>query len=143
MVAWNEITRVCWRICVLRERGRHDEAEQMRSETLASLVTAARKPTDTEEEIARRLEALMAREAERVADAAVLAELLQSLLPEASPVSTPPPRVTPAAVRPQVFAAESAGPRATSVSIADFIDTMLQQDDSAGSASPASRRRAP
>ena len=139
---WSDVARECRRVCVLRERGRNDEAEQVRQGFLADLVSAARAPTDTDADVAARLETLFARETERVANAAVLAELLLPVLLEnlravvatASAASV----VKPAAP----ILPRTSTPPTAAISIADFIDAMIARENSVDSSNPNARRRA-
>ena len=105
-------------MCVLQAQGHTDEAERLR----ASL------PAD------ERVAAVLAAETERVADAAVLAELLAPMLAEKSvaervSVSSDPETLTRSAT-------PAASPRTSPAGIADFIDEMLAQER------PPSLRRA-
>jgi hypothetical protein len=143
LIAWREIARTCRRVCLLRERGEHEEAERVRTGPLAALVSAARTPTDTDAGMALRLESLWAQETERVANAAVLAELLRNLLPEPPRSPASPSRATAGAAATPKLSSVPSKPRAVPASIADFIDTMLEQDDPAGSSSPAPARHGP
>ena len=118
---------MCRRICVLRERGELAEAERITADLLPAAVAAARSPSDTDESITAQLESIFAREAERVADASALAELLTSFpsgnASPAGPVrtsATPRARNVPAA----------APPRRATGDIADFIDEMIAQEGS-------------
>ena len=128
-VTWSEVARVCRRVCVLRERGQKDEAERVRADEVMPMVALLRTATDTDAAITERLNTVFAAEAERVANAAVLAELLlpeltgqlRSLaVPVAAPTSPVPPLPAPAAVP------KPTPPRRGS--IADFIDDMIAQE---------------
>jgi hypothetical protein len=143
LIVWQEIARACRRICLLRERGEHGEAERVRTGPLATLLSAARTPSDTDAGMALRLESLMAQETERVANAAALAELLQALLPEPPRFPASPSRVAPGAAAAPKLSSVPSKPRAAPASIADFIDTMLEQDDVTDCASPVSKRHGP
>jgi hypothetical protein len=117
----------------LRERGLNEEAERVRAGEIMPLVAALRTASDTEASMTERLNTLFAVEAERVANAAVLAEVLIPMLAEQLR-----PMVTPAAVGaagmavpPQPAAAASAAAKPASpkpASIADFIDDMIAQE---------------
>ena len=143
-VAWSDIARVCRRVCVLRERGRAEEAERLRANELMPMVLAVRMPTDTDASVTERLNSIFAIEAERVANASVLAELLVPILAEklqpsatssAPNVSAAAPLVTPAS-----NAAKPPAPRPAS--IADFIDEMIAQEKPPVHSGSAGQRRA-
>jgi hypothetical protein len=120
-------------VCILRERGQAEEAERLRVGELAEMLLAVRSPGDTDATVAARLDSIFSAETERVANAAVLAELLTPMLAEhlrpaatsqesapviatvAEPLVTTPPAKTPA-------------PRTTAISITDFIDEMIAQE---------------
>lgn len=137
-VAWSEIARLCRRICLLRERGLAEEAERLRTGSLAGMVGALRSPTDTEDALAARLALIFADETERVANAASLAELLGPLL-----AAQLLPSTVPGAALPSPDAAGHVGkappPRAGAGSIADFIDEMLAQETPVARAQTAHR----
>ena len=120
---------MCRRVCVLRERGLKDEAERVRADEVMPIVGLLRTATDTDAAITERLNTIFAAEAERVANAAVLAELLlpeltgqlrSLVVPVAAPMSPVPPLPAPAA------APKPPPPRRGS--IADFIDDMIAQE---------------
>lgn len=142
--AWSDVARACRRICVLRERGQAEEAERLRTGELAELVASLHRPGETEASVAERVASIFAVEEERVANAAVLAELLAPLLnsqarPE--PVVQAAPAPLPVAV--ERFAAPAPpsppAPRAGGGSIADFIDEMIAQENGPGRKAPARR----
>jgi hypothetical protein len=142
-VSWGEVTRACRRVCVLRERGQIEEAEQLRAGQLMELVAAARTADDSDAAVAERLNAILAAETERVANAAVLAELLAPLLagqgsrrdmPPPVPPSAPPPSPVPVAPPPAKL------PGRRPASIADFIDDMIAQENPPDPSTPARRR---
>ena len=116
---------------MLRERGNFAEAERWRTGPLADLVAVLRTTADTDEAIAARLDSIFAAETERVADAAVLAELLTSLT---SATAGAPSRADSGLA--DSSASTSAGskspiptpPRRPSTDIADFIDEMIAQE---------------
>lgn len=142
--AWNDVARICRRVWVLREHGRHDEAELLRQGELAFCVAAARMPADSDADVAIRLEAIMAHEAERVASAAVLAELLlpiltQQLSAPAVLVAPASPAAIPAA--PKLNAPQAPAQR-PAASIADFIDMMIAQENATDLSARAAQRRA-
>lgn len=128
---------MCRRICVLRERGQLDDAAQLEATDLAALLAVCRR-TGNDAEITPRLDAIFAAEEERVANAAVLAELLVPLLSRELHTSLPAsPLVAPAALPASSAApAPSRPPRAEPPDIAGFIDEMLALDE------PMSHRRA-
>jgi hypothetical protein len=140
--SWTDVARLCRRICLLRECGRNDEAEHVRHSALAEAIAARRSAGDSEAMIEQRLDAMFAVEAERVANAAVLAELLAPLLggrqfhsqdpftalagapePVARKVPTPP-------VPLHVAPLEAPAPRADASDISHFIDAMIAQERS-------------
>jgi len=129
---------------VLREHGEHDEAEQLRGSTLASALSAARAPTETDEAITTRFETVLATETERVANAAVLAELLAPMIAQKLAQNTP----APLAPAPTVSTAAPAitpvlrPPRPRAASIADFIDEMIAQENPADTPGRGAQRRA-
>jgi hypothetical protein len=121
-------------VCVLRERGQPEEAERLRAGELMTMLASVRTPTESDAAISERLNAIFAAESERVANAAVLCELLLPLLSEKAslPAKTSAPPVA-VAIEPALAAAPSepipekpAAPRAAS--IADFIDEMIAQE---------------
>lgn len=143
---WSDLARVCRRVCILRERGLAEEAEQLRTGQLAAMVTAVRTPQETDEAIERKLAGLFATETERVANAAALAELLAPMLTDAriaplplaavssaapfavgtAPSTTPfpPASSTPPAAAPAAKPARVAG----ALDLAGFIDEMIAQE---------------
>uniref|UniRef100_UPI0039C967CA hypothetical protein n=1 Tax=Horticoccus sp. 23ND18S-11 TaxID=3391832 RepID=UPI0039C967CA len=142
--AWNDVARTCRRVWVLREHGRHDEAELLRQGELAGQVAAARSPAESDADVAGRLEAIMTHEAERVASAAVLAELLlpilaQQLRAPAATVAT----ASPVAIQalPKLDAPQAPAQR-PAASIADFIDMMIAQENATDLSARAAQRRA-
>jgi hypothetical protein len=123
------VARICRRICLLRESHQAAAAEELRRGELAAALVAIRATVESDAVVEQKLEATFAAEAERVANAAVLAELLAPLLVQhtswepgssarlhepageapALPLSAPPPRADPA-------------------DIAHFIDEMIAQE---------------
>lgn len=131
--AWHDVVRVCRRICILRERGQGEEAERLRTTELADLI-AARTAAGDEREVATRLEAIFAAEEERVANAAVVAELLLPLLTQelraGFPLSLGRGSATAAVHSEGSHVGASAPPQAQApTDIAGFIDQMIAQDD--------------
>lgn len=136
------------RICVLRARDRHEEAQALQAGEFSSAVTAAEaaisaRGGDGELESAdfeTHLQAALTQEEERVANASVLAQLLAPMLSEmlqpaikamaaAVPVERPS-NIVPATEIPAALSSQSSAP----LSIADFIEGMLLQEK------PATRR---
>lgn len=132
--------RLCRRIAVLSESGEHEEAEQVRAGELATALLALRTTAGvTAAEIDRELASIFAAEQERVAHAAVLAEMLAPLLRDrlaASAATIVPHPALPSETSPALTAA----PRASSGDITDFIDEMLAQERA--QPGPGDRRRA-
>ena len=127
---------------MLRERGQNDVAERLRSGELMTLLAAIRTPGDSDAAITERLNAIFAAEAERVANAAVLAEILVPMLTEqlrplgassAAPTPVPAPVVAPPMATPRQ-------PRPAS--IADFIDDMIAQEKPPDRPGQGAQRRA-
>jgi len=107
-----------------------------------SLLAAIRTPGDSDAAITERLNAVFAAEAERVANAAVLAEILVPMLTEqlrplgassAAPTPVSAPVVAPPAEKPRQ-------PRPAS--IADFIDDMISQEKPPDRPGQGAHRRA-
>lgn len=132
---WSDLARVCRRVCILRERGLAEEAEQLRTGQLAAMVTAVRTPQETDEAIERKLAGLFATETERVANAAALAELLAPMLTDARIAPLPLAAVSSAAP----FAAASAAPFAvgTAPSTTPFPPASSTPPAAAPAAKPA------
>lgn len=131
VVSWNDIARVCRRICVLRERGQADEAERLRAGELMEMLATVRTADESEIATTERLNGIFATEAERVANAAVLAEMLLPMIADqlrtmvgSLTASSAAPAPAPSVAAPRVE--KPATPRATS--IADFIDEMIAQE---------------
>ncbi len=112
-------------MCLLREQGQADEAAQLEAGTLPEMVAALRGPDDTDATLAARLDSILALEMERVANAAVLAELLAPLLQPA--VARPTASLALAPSLPS-DAMPLRAPRALTGDIADFIDEMIAQE---------------
>ncbi|HTO03710.1 MAG TPA: hypothetical protein VL069_08410 [Opitutus sp.] len=130
---WDDVRRIYRRICVLRATGKTEEAALLENDDLSRALAEARIATNNSEEET----AVLAQEAERVANAAVLAELLAPMVAEH--VRADSPRVA----APQNTSVTAPGdpipkparPRLDSVpTIADMLDGMLAQE-------PASSRR--
>lgn len=139
--SWSDLARVCRRVCVLRERGFAADAERLRIGELAEMVAALRGSSDTDEAIEQRLAATFAVEAERVANAAVLAELLAPLLTDARGVSGGPAAPGVDSASPLPASIPKPAPRAGPLDLADFIDDMIAQERPS-SRTPATQRRA-
>jgi hypothetical protein len=131
-ITWEHAARLCRRICVLREQGRATDAQALEEGELAR-ARAALRAVHSETEFDAQFTSLLAAEAERVANAAVLAELLAPRLAEllaSNGAATPSSasaisRDSPLPVSPK--------PRGASANIADFIDEMLAQERPPGS----------
>lgn len=141
-VAWSEVARLCRRICLLRECGQAHEAEDVRQGALHDALIAITAAGATEEFVAKQLDNIFAAEAERVANAAVLAELLRPLLGAVTPVAAPvAPK--PAPPEAEVAAPESApairSVRAAPADISSFIDDMLAQERTRSTPPPIRR----
>lgn len=106
------------------------------------LIAAVRAPTESESAITERLNALFAVESERVANAAVLAEILAPLLSEKT--NTPIASVAPAQPDPSPTTTPPAAapPKPRRGSIADFIDDMIAQEMPPERDGPGNQRRA-
>ena len=127
---------------MLRERGQSEVAERLRAGELMTLLAAIRTPGDSDAAITERLNAVFAAEAERVANAAVLAEILVPMLTEqlrplgassAAPTPVPTPVAAPPVAKPKQ-------PRPAS--IADFIDDMIAQEKPPDRPGQGAQRRA-
>lgn len=116
----------------MRARGQSVEAARLQSTELSQAVGSLRETMVNASDGETRLRALFALEAERVANASVLAELLLPLLREQLTVdrASVEPRRGPQA--PQ--AAGFRRPPASAPGIADFIDEMIQQESAASPA---------
>jgi len=127
---WSEAGILCRRICLLRLRGQREEAASLEATELARTVEAIRRSPGIATDCDQKLEALFAREEERVATASVVAEILLPLLDDSRPAAKD--------VRPvRSSRAERTLPRvasATPLGIADFIDEMIQQERAASHA---------
>jgi hypothetical protein len=133
-------------VCVLRERGQPEAAERLRAGELMTMLASVRAPADSDAAIAERLNAIFATEAERVANASVLCELLLPALTEKFQLQANPPAPATAmepvlATTPSApFAEKPAAPRAGS--IADFIDEMIAQEKPPARSGGITQRRA-
>ena len=108
-----------------------------------TLLAAVRAPDESDAAMTERLNALFATEAERVANATVLAEILvpmiaEQLRPLAAPGVTVSEIPAPAVVAP--VATKPVQPRPAS--IADFIDDMIAQERPLDRPGPGAQRRA-
>lgn len=124
---WNDVRRIYRRMCVLRATGKNDEAARLENQDLARALAEARIATNNSEEEA----VVFAQEVERVANAAVLAELIAPMVAEqvraASP-RIPAPSNNPAAP-PAEQIPKAARPHQDAVpTIADMLDGMLAQE---------------
>jgi hypothetical protein len=143
---WNDVARLVRRVCVLRERGETDAAENLRLGALASLITSVQNAADDPAGVAQRIEAIYATEQERVANASALAELLLPLLTDSAPVfgAHPESELQVTAMHspsPAVPTPPTSKPVRRPGDIADFLDDMIAQER-AEEADPSSRRRA-
>ena len=142
---WNDVARLVRRVCVLRERGETDEAENLHNGALASLLASLRQTSDDPASVEQRIEAIYVIEQERVANASALAELLLPLLTDSAPLfgalSEPPMTAMPSPPPTAAYEAEPAKPARRPGDIADFLDDMIAQER-AEETPPASRRRA-
>ena len=126
---WDDVRRIYRRICVLRATGKIDDAAELEHGEFAHAVSVARIAAVAGEDEA----AILSAEAERVANAGILAELLAPLLAEhlrtdprltasRAPISATVPIEKPKpvpAVRPSAPVIPS---------ITDLIDGMLAQE---------------
>lgn len=132
------MARLCRRICLLRERGLDDDAQRLHSGTLGALISQLRDAAGPDTTVVdQRLQQIMATENERVANAAVLAELLAPLLsdkalaPSAAADAFPPATPAPQPVRPPSH------PPFTD--IATFIDEMIAHERTSRRGDPQRR----
>jgi hypothetical protein len=139
MISWSDVARVCRRVCILRERGQHEEAERLRAGSLLDMVSKLRTSIDSETTVTERLDAIFAVEVERVANAAALAEILVPLLAEQLRPLAGAPSLAPTPVPEISRPAKPAAPR-TPASIADFIDDMIAQESPPDRPGGAQRR---
>ena len=116
---------------MLRERGQTDEAEQLHRGSLQEMLAAVRGPEDTDATLHEKLNAIFAVETERVANAAVLAELLAPLLTDRVAAASSAHAAVVSAAAPSMAAPPPPSPpkpERRAASIADFIDEMIAQD---------------
>ena len=134
---------LCRRICLLRVRGRSVEANQLQSAELSRTVTELRTRFGPDSLSEEQVRTIFSRERERVADAAVLAELLGAFMPPPTSVvaaadleerttafaaSAPTPPRQPPAERESPDSGSAPPPPAQAPAIADLLDEMLSQD---------------
>lgn len=112
---WIGVARLCQRICLLAERGDLAEADRLRTGEFAAAVAALH--------AAEAEGGLLAREAERLAHATLVAEQLAPLLAARLPAAAPRAEKTAAPAAPPA----RARPRPTA-DLADFIDEMIALD---------------
>ena len=107
-----------------------------------NMLAAVRSLTDTDEAVTERLNALFATEAERVANAALLAELVAPMLADhLRPLTAP--AIAPVAVAPVASLPPTAKPvQPRPGSIADFIDDMIAQEKPPERPGQGAQRRA-
>jgi hypothetical protein len=130
-------------VCVLRERGHNEAAERLRADELMPLLAAVRLPTDDDAAITERLNSLFATEGERVANAAVLAEMVGPMIADQlRPLATvqAPAAASAPVVASLIPAAKPAQLRPAS--IADFIDDMIAQEKPPERPGQGAQRRA-
>lgn len=129
------IVRLVRRVCVLRERGEAAAAARLEENDFATAVRDLRLAEGPDAVTAEELQAMFAAEEERVANAAVLAELLVPQLRGAlADGAGPSPAATVSARRetPAPFAvARVTEPVAGSPAITDLLDAMLAADGAA------------
>lgn len=125
---------------MLRERGEKAEAARIEAEQLPDVLASLHAAGESDDAIQQRLTSLFAIEEERVADAAVLAELLLPALrgqvvssvsaSTAVGAQTQAAELPVMASRPPVLPTPPASsvPRKRSTDIATFIDEMLAQE---------------
>ena len=115
---WTEVRGICRRICLLRAQGLGGQARRVEDAELPEALARAAAAAGAED--GARARAVMAEERERVASAAVLAEILAPMLSgrlhAAAPARAPSPEAP--------VARAPGGARG----IADFIDEMLARE---------------
>jgi hypothetical protein len=136
---WSDVRRVYRRICLLRATGLSDEASALEQNEFAEVLAAARKAPKAAQEETR----ILAEEAERVASASLLADLLAPLLANklqsaviasaetAASVSTRKSDVVLASPPRRARVSSSDAPESATAGIpgiADMIDGMLSQE---------------
>jgi hypothetical protein len=132
------VVRLCRRIALRRECGDTVAAEEIRCGPLAAALEIVRAKTGaTAAEVERRLEVIFAAEQERVANAAVLAELLAPLLRDRLPAATADGAV-PGSASPRL-PPPPPPKRFAAANIADFIDEMLAYERATASAESSRR----
>jgi len=138
-----DLARLARRICVLREQGEAAAAARLESSEFATAVRDIRLAEGPDSLPEGELQAIFAVEEKRVADAAVLAELLAPRLVTAFAsfsAMAPRPRENVAATRSEAVPfSRAAEPAAGSLAIPDLLDAMLAAD-SAARRQAASRR---
>jgi len=120
---WIEVGRVYRRICFLRFEGMASEAQAIEDTEFAEAAAKARRASGSEFEADSVLNALLADERERVAEAVAFAEVLVPMRSRSLPGLAPSAAAPPAAPRRARMPAHDA-----SRGIADFIDDMLAQE---------------
>jgi hypothetical protein len=131
---------------VLRESNQPHAAEELRRGELAAALVAIRASVESDAALEQKLEAIFAAEAERVANAAVLAELLAPMIGQhaswerGTPVSLHDVAGQPAPLAAHLEATVPPAPRGDPGDIAHFIDEMIAQDRAP--ARPSASRRA-
>lgn len=122
---WIEVGRVYRRICFLRSEGLAGEAQALQENEFAEAEAAARAACASGSEADSRMDALLAEEGARVAQAIAIAEVLVPILAKRLSVLLPAPRLSAA---PSVAARERKAGHDENRGIADFIDDMLAQE---------------
>jgi hypothetical protein len=108
------------------------------------LIAALRRPEDSDSSVAERLDGIFALEAERVANATVLAELLVPMISEqlrTAPLSQAQSPLPSGAALPESARLAKPSPR-VAASIADFIDEMIAQESPPDRSGGTTQRRA-
>lgn len=128
---WTRLASLCRRICVLRAQGLTAAADQLHASEFVPALAALRNESGQidlfDDERVRLLQAI---EQERVANAMLMAELIQSLVNSADGIALTG-ATTPAAASSSVPFAPAhpvrRAPPPESLSIADLLDDMLTQ----------------
>jgi hypothetical protein len=138
--SWSEVARICRRICLLRECQQLDAAEQLRRNDLVAALEEARTTVESDAALEQKLDAIFAAEAERVANAAVLAELIahweRGRPARTDSVAGEQPMLS---THFEPLAAPAPAPRRDPADIASFIDEMIAQERPAPRTAPTRR----
>lgn len=128
------------RLCVLQERGDVAAADVLANGPLAELIASARGSTANPAEFDQNLATLFTTEEERVANAAVLAELLLPTLTSGTPLWGETLVAAPSAPSGKLPSPPPPAPvRRAPGDIADFLDDMIAQEQA--EAAPRDRPR--